>query len=115
MSPIKPPDPGNDPIALIEFGRAKFDALHEADRDMFRRTLLASMALVEGCRSAGPVSPVASGARVRFEIHIPDQSVNRVVDPRQNGGRPVQMTLTNESNQSLWIDGRAAIGPARMA
>ncbi len=43
MSPTKPPDPGNAPIALLEFSRAKFDGIHEADRDALCTRLAAAI------------------------------------------------------------------------
>jgi hypothetical protein len=74
--------------------------------------LSAIVATLAACTSAGAVAPSASAARVRFEIHVPDQVVGgQVQNPFQNSGRPLEMTFTNQSDQALWINTRAQAAP----
>ena len=80
---------------------------------MNHQALAAIVVCLTGCVSAGAASPSAAAPRLRFEIHIPDQvSSGQVGNPAQNAGRPVEMSLTNVSDRTLWINTLTRVGPS---
>jgi len=62
-----------------------------------------SCSLSLGCSSSviGRGTGTTSAARARFEVHIADQVSG---SGRDRNRRPVEMTLTNESNDLLWVN-----------